>query len=78
MSTVTTTQARRTNAVAKITAATRRAEADALEAAGAPSDIIDATWNITRAEGVASLRTLADSLERAASRVRVGARVVAA
>lgn len=78
MRTVTTTQARRTAANTTAVVSNMTAKADALEAAGAPTDIVDTTWNITRAEAVAALRTLAVSRAQAGARVRVGAKVAAA
>lgn len=78
MRTITATQARRTAANTTVVVSNMTAKADALEAAGAPTDIVDATWNITRAEAVAALRTLAVSRAQAGSSVRTGAKVAAA
>lgn len=78
MSTVTTRQARRVAANTTVVVDNMTAKADALEAAGAPTDIVDTTWNVTRAEAVAALRTLAVSRAQAGARVRPGAKVTAA
>ena len=75
MRTVTTAQARRTAANTTVVVDNMTAKADALEAAGSPTDIVDTTWNVTRAEAVAALRTLAVSRAQAGARVRPGARV---
>ncbi|GAA1992732.1 hypothetical protein GCM10009718_33050 [Isoptericola halotolerans] len=73
MSTVTSTQAGRISARTAQVVANMRAEADALEAAGAPDDVI--SFGMTRAEVVRSQRETADSRERAGGRATVGARI---
>lgn len=76
MRTMTATEAARIRNRAAAAVARKHAEADALEAAGAPEDILDPEWpHITRAQGVAALRANAESLARAASRARSGARI---
>lgn len=54
-----------------------RAEADALERAGAPDDVVAEGFGIkvTRAQAVADARLNADRRERAGMRARAGARV---
>lgn len=76
MNTVTSTQADRIAARTAKIVATMRAEADALEAAGGPSDVLDPTYpSITRASAVEDIRRTADSRERAGARAKVGAKI---
>lgn len=73
MNTMTADRAATINARAASRAAAIRKEADALEAAGPADEILSGT--MTRAFIVAASRAQADSLERAASNAKPGARV---
>lgn len=73
MSTMTADRAAAINARSAARAAQMRDEADKFEAAGPADEII--TGSMTRAEIVAANRALADSLERAASHAKAGARI---
>lgn len=74
---VTAAQAERTARRTAETVERLSAEADTLEAAGAPEDVVAEGWGltITRAQAVADLRERAERFAAAAARVRPGARV---
>ena len=77
MRTMTAEQANRIRTRTAEAVARMRAEADALERAGAPDDIIAEGFGIkvTRAQAVADARRNADRRERAGLRARAGAKV---
>lgn len=77
MRTMTSEQATRIRNRTADVVARMRAEADALERAGAPDDIIAEGFGIkvTRAQAVADARRNADARERAGMRARAGAKV---
>lgn len=74
---VTRAEARDIHVTTAQAVAEMRAEADAIEAAGAPEDVVAEGYGmtITRAEAVATKRRIADSRERAGMRVQAGMRV---